>query len=136
MLSGPGAIVRKARTLRKEMSLPEALLWRELRQRPSGLKFRRQHPIGPYVIDFACMSSRLAIEIDGEAHERGGRPYRDDLRDEWLARQEIRVLRIAARDVLRDLDAVIRLIVDRSASPQPLHQPAAGPPPRSGEDLR
>ncbi len=136
MLTGPGATIAKARTLRAEMSLPEVLLWRELRRRPGGFRFRRQHPAGPYVLDFARLQGRLAIEIDGEAHRRGGKPAHDEVRDTWLANQGFRTLRIPARDVLSDLDAVIRFVIERCASEQPLHQPAAGPPPRTGEDLR
>lgn len=136
MLSGPGVTVNKARALRQDMSLPEVLLWQELRRRPAGLKFRRQHPIGPYVVDFACMAARLAIEVDGEAHDRDDRPRRDEIRVDWLAQQGVFVLRIMAADILKDLDTVVRMIVNRCASAQPLHQPAAGPPPRAGEDLK
>ena len=133
MLSGPGATVAKARTLRKSMSLPEVILWRELRRRPGGFKFRRQHPAGPYVLDFACLSAFLAIEIDGSSHDFRG--HHDNVRDEWLANQGFLTMRIMASDVLRDLDAVICGILARcEALAQPLHQPSAGPPPRSGED--
>ncbi|HEX8527090.1 endonuclease domain-containing protein [Allosphingosinicella sp.] len=59
------------------MSLPEVLLWQQLRGEPAGLKFRRQHPTGPYDIDFYCSDARLAIEVDGEGHNRGDRPARD-----------------------------------------------------------
>jgi len=114
------------------MSLPEVLLWRELRKRPGGLKFRRQHPAGAFVLDFVCLSARVAIEIDGEAHDRGSNPARDVTRDEWLMAHGYRTLRITARDVLSDIEAVVRLIV---AACQPLHQPSAGPPPRFGEDF-
>jgi very-short-patch-repair endonuclease len=93
------------------MSLPEVLLWQALRQRPSGLKFRRQHPAGHYVLDFFCARHRLAVEVDGETHSRGDRPERDEVRDRWLGEQGVRVVRIAAKDVLGDLDAVVRFIV-------------------------
>jgi very-short-patch-repair endonuclease len=63
--------VAKARKLRREMSLPEVLLWRVLRARPQGIKFRRQHASGPYILDFYCSDARLAVEIDGHAHEHG-----------------------------------------------------------------
>jgi very-short-patch-repair endonuclease len=135
MLTGPGATIGKARNLRREMSLPEVLLWRELRKRPGGLKFRRQHPAGPYILDFACLECRLAIEIDGETHGRGGAAVHDEVRDEWLANQGYRTLRIPARDVLGNLDGVVRMLAIRPNPEQPLHQPSAGPPPRTGEDL-
>ena len=132
MLTGPGATIGNARRLRKEMSLPEVILWRELRRRPVGFKFRRQHPAGPFILDFVCLSARLAIEIDGSGHSF--RTHKDEARDEWLANQGFRTMRIAATDVLRDLDAVVRGIVVRcETAAQPLHQPAAGPPPRAGE---
>jgi very-short-patch-repair endonuclease len=94
------------------MSLPEVLLWRELRKRPDGLKFRHQHPAGPYILDFYCAEHDLAIEVDGEAHSRGDRPERDAARDEWLRLRQVRVLRINASEVLGDLDAVIRHVID------------------------
>ncbi|MGB7372842.1 endonuclease domain-containing protein [Pontixanthobacter sp.] len=92
--------VTAARKLRANMSLPELLLWRELRAQ-TRVKFRRQHPIGEYVLDFYCASARLCVEIDGIAHDMGDRPERDQLRDTWLTAQNIEVIRIPARDVLR-----------------------------------
>lgn len=92
------------------MSLPEVLLWRELRKRPDGLKFRHQHPAGPYILDFYCAEANLTIEVDGEVHGRGDQPARDAIRDEWLRLRKVRALRINASDVLNDLDAVIRHI--------------------------
>jgi very-short-patch-repair endonuclease len=121
-----------ARKLRREMSLPEVLLWQQLRGGATGIKFRRQHPIGRYVVDFYCRDAALAIEIDGEAHQRGKQPQGDMLRDQFLQQNGIGVLRIAAADVLCDAAAVAAAIVAYAA--RPLHQPAAGPPPRSGED--
>jgi very-short-patch-repair endonuclease len=127
-----------ARKLRRKMTLPEVIIWHSLRQRPNGLKFRRQHPTGPYVLDFFCSDARLAIEIDGAAHSRGDRPTRDAARDEWLQSAGIKTLRIAAADVLGDADAVLRWITEKASERLPLHHPAApaGPPPRGklGED--
>jgi very-short-patch-repair endonuclease len=133
MLNGPGSTIRNARALRRTMSLPEVLLWRELRTRPDGLKFRRQHPAGPYVLDFYCVGARLAIEIDGEAHDRGDRPARDEARDAWLKAERVIVLRIPAAEVLKDVGAITTMIVD--AARQPLHRSSSGPPPRTGEDF-
>ena len=89
-----------ARKLRREMSLPEVLLWRDLRGGP--VKFRRQHPVGDYVVDFYCAAVKLAVEIDGWAHSAGERPERDERRDAWLATRGIRVVRIVASEVLAD----------------------------------
>jgi very-short-patch-repair endonuclease len=119
------------------MSLPEVLLWRELRKRPGGYKFRKQVPLAPYTLDFACVSTRLAIEIDGEAHDRGSRPQQDLQRDAILAQRGFRTLRIPARDVLRAVEDCVNGIVAacREAGPPPPSARADGPPPRSGEVL-
>ncbi|MEO6359494.1 MAG: endonuclease domain-containing protein [Sphingomicrobium sp.] len=135
ILQAPIKQVKRARQLRKTMSLPEVLLWQELRKRPGELKFRKQFPIGEMTVDFACLERRLIIEIDGEGHSYGDQLQRDAARDAVLIRQGYRVMRITARDVLGDMDAVIRWIVVTCGETGPLHQPSAGPPPRSGEDL-
>ena len=72
------------------MSLPEVLLWKELKGRKVGLHFRRQHPLGPYVLDFYCDEAKLAVEVDGSSHGTDNRPDRDDRRDGWLAGKGIR----------------------------------------------
>ena len=105
--------VEKARTLRREMSQPEARLWQLLRTRPGGLKFRRQHPIGPYVLDFYCPTAKLAIEVDGDVHGMGDTPERDERRDRWLQDRGLHVLRIPAEHLFGDIEPVIRLIISR-----------------------
>jgi very-short-patch-repair endonuclease len=100
----------QARRLRRSMSLPEVLLWRELRRKPDGVQYRRQHPAGPYVLDFFCATANLAIEVDGEAHSLGDRPDKDLARDEWLEEQGIRTMRIPAHEVLNNLNGVIEHI--------------------------
>jgi very-short-patch-repair endonuclease len=125
--------IRIARRERRSNNLPEILLWRELRKRPGGFKFRRQHPFADYAMDFAHLPSRLCIEIDGEAHARGARPGRDERRDRELAAAGFRTLRIPASDLLSDLESVLTAIL--AACGQPLHHRAVpgGPPPRTGE---
>ena len=127
---------RNARGLRRKMTLPEVILWHWLRKRPESLKFRRQHPTGPYVLDFFCSDARLAIEVDGEVHSRGDRPQRDAARDEWLQSAGIETLRIPANDLLNDADAVLGWVLVSAKARLPLHHPAGGPPPRDklGED--
>ena len=122
--------VGRARALRRAMSLPEVLLWQALRSRPDSLKFRRQHPSGAFILDFYCGDARLAVEIDGAAHERGDWPEKDAARDDWFAAHDFVTLRIPACDVLNDLDGVVRFIVARAVARLPLHHPAApgGPP--------
>ena len=93
------------------MTLPEGLLWRELRSRPGNFKFRRQHPLGPVVVDFYCPAAKLVIEVDGEAHGMGDNPRCDAERDEWVLREGLRVLRIPAGDVMRDMDSVVTQIL-------------------------
>ena len=136
---GTAASVGKARQLRAEMSLPEVLLWQALRKKPNGIKFHRQHPSGPFDFDFFCSDARLGIEIDGEAHSRGDRPARDRRRDKWFKKAGIETLRIPAKDVLHDVDGVMRGIMAHVLPRLPLHHPASpgGPPPRGklGEDL-
>jgi very-short-patch-repair endonuclease len=116
------------------MTLPEVLLWQRLRRNATGPKFRRQHPIAGYVLDFYCPAARLAIEVDGEAHNRADRPTRDACRDAVLRANGLTVFHIAAADVLRDPDAIADAVM-RTVSP--LHRSLGGTPPhaRHGEDL-
>jgi very-short-patch-repair endonuclease len=127
--------VRRARLLRRKMTLPEVVLWQQLRKRPDGLRFRRQFPCRGYVADFACLERRLAIEVDGEVHSMGDQPHRDVVRERDFSQAGFATLRIAARDVLDDLDGVLTLISTACAG-RPLHHSAApsGSPPRSGEE--
>ena len=104
---------------------PEVMLWRRLRQRPGGFKFRRQHPAGRYVLDFFCSQARLAIEIDGISHDLPERADHDDARLRWLNTNDIQVYRIAAGDVTRDPDAVAEALVAACAARIPLHHSPA-----------
>ena len=90
------------------MTPPEIALWQALRSRElDGYRFRRQHPIGPWVVDFYCAEAGLAVEVDGWSHNMG-EPGRDARRDADLSRRGVRVIRFPATDVLRDLDSVLR----------------------------
>jgi very-short-patch-repair endonuclease len=102
----PTATLLRARKLRMALSLPEALLWRELKSAPTGSGWRKQHAAGPYVLDFFCARVNLAVELDGIAHDMGDRPERDSVRDRWLLAHRIDTLRIPAAEVLRDPRAV------------------------------
>jgi very-short-patch-repair endonuclease len=123
--------VSLARKLRRDMSLPEVLLWQRLRGGKAGAKFRRQHPIGPYVTDFCCRERGLVVEIDGAVHD--GRGEYDAVRETFLRENGYRVIRVNASDVLKDIDAVTDAIA--STVSHPLHHPSDGPPPRTGEEL-
>jgi very-short-patch-repair endonuclease len=103
--------VERARALRRRLSPPEARLWVRLRRRQlRGLKFRRQHPIGPYIVDFYCAEARLAVEVDGQCHDHPDRIAHDRRRTAWLREQSIRVIRLAAESVRVDLDGVLEFI--------------------------
>jgi very-short-patch-repair endonuclease len=101
----------QARELRRSMTLPEGLLWQVLRKRPGGFKFRRQHPLAPYVLDFYCAETKLVIEVDGSAHNMGDRPQHDARRDVWLREQGLRVIRFDAADVMNDLNSAVLAIL-------------------------
>jgi very-short-patch-repair endonuclease len=117
------------------MSPPEATLWNILRARPNGFKFRRQHPLGPFVLDFYCREALLAIEVDGFAHQLGDNPQRDEARDQWLARQGISTLRIDALDVRNNLEGVLVFILERcSERTPPPHFVRSPSPAAAGED--
>ena len=114
MLKGTGKAYRTSRDLRRTMSLPEILLWRQLKGKVAGGKWRKQHPAGPYSLDFYCDAAKLCVEVDGEAHDRGDRPVRDARRDAWLARHGIFTLRIPASEVLKNIDGVLAFIDARA----------------------
>ncbi len=102
----------RARELRKAMSPPEAALWIHLRdKRLNGLKFRRQHPLGPYILDFYCDAARLAVEVDGGVHHTEAQAAHDTCRDRWLAEQGVRTLRVSAEWPRRDMAGLLEHIV-------------------------
>jgi very-short-patch-repair endonuclease len=117
------------------MTLPEVVLWQVLRRgQVGGLRFRRQHPIGPYILDFYYSAARLAIEVDGWAHDTEAQARHDERRQVWLAQQGISVLRVRAADVLRDenLAEVLRAVEEAALAPSgSLLSP---PPPQAGEE--
>ena len=98
-LMQPRSTIRRARRLRKTPTKAEEVLWTMIRERNvGGLRFRRQVPIGQYVVDFACLSARLIIEADGGVHDL--QTFDDSRRDQWLALQGFRVLRVRNADIL------------------------------------
>ncbi len=116
MLQGIDGVGDSARELRQDMSAPEITLWQVLRYRLGGLKFRRQHPSGPYIADFYRHEARLVIEVDSEAHNRGDRPKRDASRDNWFADRGLTTLRIAATDIQKNIKGVTSHILTTAAS--------------------
>ena len=104
-------MLARSRAMRTEMSDCERRLWWRLRNRQlAGCKFRRQHPVGPFIADFACIEARLIIEVDGETHGNDEQESRDAQRAAWLERHGWRVLRFWSTDVAAELDWVVERI--------------------------
>jgi very-short-patch-repair endonuclease len=120
-----------AKRLRRGMTDAERIVWYELRaHRLYGAGFRRQAPIGPYVVDFVCHAARLIIEVDGGQHFEPGHVAYDARRSAYLAARGHRVLRFSNLDVMTNKSGVLEAIaaaLDRSKSPLP------SPPPQAGE---
>lgn len=118
-----------AKSLRRRMTEAETILWSRLRTwRDNGCVFRRQHPIGPYIADFACVKSKLVIELDGEQHsDLAHRPH-DLRRDAFLQTHGWRVIRIPNERVYTALSEVLDMIGDL-AVPPPAHRFRGDPPP-------
>ncbi|MEM1054676.1 MAG: DUF559 domain-containing protein [Bacteroidota bacterium] len=97
--------------LRREATPAERSLWTALRGNRLGVRFRRQHGVGPYVLDFYCPSARLAVELDGAAHDDPSVQDYDDVRTRWLWEEHrIRVLRFENRTVFEQPEAVVGVI--------------------------
>jgi len=117
-----------ARVLRNNATPAERALWRRLSGRQiDGFKFRRQQPIGDYVVDFYCPAARLVVELDGRGHER--REQEDAWRESRLKALGLRVLRFFNRDVLENPDGVLTTI-ERACCGE--HYPPPNPPPQGG----
>ena len=107
--SYPGSTRSKARGLRRDATDPEAILWSHVRNRQlNGFKFRRQVPIGPYIVDFVCQECRLVVELDGWQHADDPR---DVQRDRFLRAAGYRVLRFWNQEVYANRSAVLEHIV-------------------------
>lgn len=112
-------IVEAARSLRREPTRAEQLLWQALRSNQvAGLKFRRQHPIGPYILDFYCAAQSLAVEVDGGIHRTTDQQRYDLERTEYLHQLGIRVLRFPNEAVETSLDSVLRAICEAAGRRQ------------------
>ena len=123
--------LQKARALRQAQTDAEGLLWHYLRgKRLGGYKFRRQQPIGPYIVDFACLSQKLLIEVDGGYHVQ--RKDYDERRDHFLRNEGYRVLRFWNNEVFEDCFGVLERVYAALEGPPP--PPEAATPPRGGSD--
>ena len=102
-------IQERARELRREMTPAEKLLWSRLRNKQlNGLKFRRQHPLGPFIADFYCAARRLVVEVDGDIHD--SQTERDAARTEQFEQYGYRVIRFRNEQVLNDIESVLAAI--------------------------
>jgi very-short-patch-repair endonuclease len=121
-----------ARQLRSKQTDTESLIWSSLRaHRLLGLKFRRQQPIGAYVVDFLCPEKKLIVELDGGQHQE--RVGYDTVRDAWLKSEGYIVLRYWNNEVIGNLEGVLEdigratgVFAEASPSPQPLPPQGGG----------
>jgi len=113
-------IIQVAREQRRAPTRAEQILWEALRgRRLAGLKFRRQHPYGRFILDAFCVEHQLEVEVDGGIHADAAQCAHDAARDEVLRRQGIRVLRFTNDQVEKHLNQVLRMIVEATSSPTP-----------------
>lgn len=104
----PKVNFQRARELRNQATPPETRLWEILRSKQLGIKFRSQHPIGPFIVDFYARQAGLVIEVDGDtSHEVVEQQRYDELRDQWMDSLGLRVRRYRARDVFDNLPGVV-----------------------------
>jgi very-short-patch-repair endonuclease len=116
----------RAKSMRTEMTDAERTLWIQLRaHRLDGLRFRRQTPIGQYIVDFVCHERRLVVELDGGQHAESTHDVR---RDRWLESKGYRVLRFWNSDVFKNREGVLETIVSAARGATPLPDP----PPQGG----
>jgi very-short-patch-repair endonuclease len=103
----------RARALRNAPTEGERALWQLLRKRQIvGYRFRRQVPIGPFIVDFACLERRVVVEVDGSSHDDPIRRKRDAERAAWIAAQRYRILRLQDGEILENPDAALDRVRD------------------------
>ena len=114
----PTILRERARSLRRRQTSVEEKLWSRLRARQlHNAKFRRQHPIGRYIVDFCCVEARLIVELDGGQH--ASQTQADKKRTDWLASRGFRVLRFWDNEIIESVDAVVERIADHVKPPSP-----------------
>lgn len=132
---------RRARVLRRSMTQAERIMWNMLRaHRLLDTGFKRQKPIGPYIVDFVCLSAKLVIEIDGGQHFSAAGTAADNRRDRYLAAKGYRTLRFSNHDVMTNRSGVIGTIASaiQASSSTPCFSPSLALPRKRGrgEDSR
>jgi len=123
-------IFSRARKLRHNQTLPEKILWSRLSRNQLGVKFRRQHPMLRYVVDFYCHSHNLIVEVDGEVHLLDDSRTRDKLRTEEIVENGLRLIRFTNEDIFQRLDWVVAEI--KSTLSQVQSSSNSSKPPRLG----
>ena len=117
----------RARRLRRNRTDAERRLWRELRElKQAGFKFRQQAPVDYFIVDFACHSQRLIIEVDGGTHGTDAELARDRRRDRYLKDQGFRILRVWNSEVRENIEGVMDVVIAA------LHTPTPDPSPQGG----
>lgn len=108
------AMKQRRKTLRKNLSKAEAIMWNHLsRRQMNGYKFRRQQSVDQYVIDFYCPELKLAIEIDGDSHFMSGAEVQDKIRQEYIESFGIKFLRFTNEDVYKNIDGVCQTVYNK-----------------------
>ena len=107
----------KARQLRRNMTTAEVVLWQYLRKGQMGFRFRRQYPVGPYILDFYCYELNLCIELDGDVHQEFGVETHDEIRTRYLNSLGITVLRYSNKTVFLNVDGILDSIENFAAQP-------------------
>ena len=134
-LKGRSENLASKRRLRSEMTRSERLVWSRIRaQQLQGLKFRRQHGIGPYIVDFYCSERGVVVEIDGDVHAGASQAAKHEQRENYLRSLGLRVFRYMNDDVLNRLEDVLEDLWEQltpgstspSSPPYPLRGPCAG----------
>ncbi|MCA9609601.1 MAG: DUF559 domain-containing protein [Myxococcales bacterium] len=114
-------LLANARDLRSRSTDAERRLWRHLRgRRLLGHRFRRQHPLGPYILDFFCAAARLCVEVDGDQHGDPTQREHDERRSAYLRDAGIDELRFANHEVLHETDAVLEVVARRLGGSRPV----------------
>ncbi|MBX3430108.1 MAG: DUF559 domain-containing protein [Hyphomonadaceae bacterium] len=122
-------VTQKARVLRQNMTKAEVILWVNIRKRAlNGARFRRQHPIGPYIADFTCPAAKLIVEVDGSTHSTPEELAYDARRTKYVEQQGWTVFRVTNTDIYENMDGVWRAISARLAPPSrsARHLPTGG----------
>lgn len=122
-MRGGRKTTERAQSLRREATNAERALWQGLRYRQFGWSFRRQFPIPPYIVDFACLDAQLIVECDGGQHAR---PGEHDRRDAFLRRHGWHVLRFWNNDILQNRSGVLQQILEALRDTEPKPSPASG----------